>query len=604
MKLCFRPIFMLFFSFSLSSCEPYEPQGENFVEVAKPELNIGLQLNNKNPGSTFTIYNKSDFTISRNLGNKRERELKVWVDGKLLGDFTNQNSFSVDGSNLTDGTHTIKIQLVTNSGSGDLADKLDAELISFEPTWKLLVDKQVTGFSDPLTYEIKDGFLVINWHKYSGIGFEYYNLKYIDVHRNEISNRITDINTTSFKILSIPLNPSTVVVELAAKEKKVSSPLLNLSIPTQINLLSPERINEQEYKFTWSRPILYGAISQYSVVDQYGRSYGKTPDSSITFTPSRIGQGVEYKIVASLFSSNSVKINLGTRNFNNFSVAWPDEKNNRFLHYNSTLSTMFSTSGVDVSTKISVPQINNPVVSQDLSYFAGLSGKSINGKYWKQIDIYRTSDFIKIQSIDLDDFYPSFDAFVASVIMNGDHLVFNVFKDDGNPNNMEKPLKFLGIFSISTGKKVKDLFYIENIKLITSDAKRAITSLGAVYDISGISSIAISNVPVNGGYLPYNTMPNPLDNSFIGIYYDGKVTLFDLVPSVIVKREFDFKFPNTINFVGLSQNLDVAGIEIDTRILLYNTLSNTIISTYSYDGRCYLYGDYLITSLGYQVKWR
>jgi len=595
---------MLFFSFSLSSCEPYEPQGENFVEVAKPELNVGLQLNNKNPGVTFSIYGQNNFTISRNLGNKRERELTVFVDEKLVGDFTFKDSFSIDGSKLSDGTHTIKIKLITSTSTGSLADKLKTEYITYSPTWNLIVDKQLTGFSNPLTYTIEDGFLVINWQKYSGIGFEYYNLKYIDVYRNEISNRITDINTTSFKILTIPLNPSTVAVELAAKGKKVSSPLLNLSIPTQINLLSPERINEQEYKFTWSRPILYGPISQYSVVDQYGRSYGNTSDSSLTCIPSRIGQGVEYKIIATPFSSNSVKLNLGTQIFNNFSVAWPDEKNNRFLHYNSTLSTMFSISGVDVATKISVPQINKPVVSQDLTYFAGLSGKSINGKYWKQIDIYRTSDFIKIQSINLDDFYPTIYGYVESVMMNGDHLVFNVYEDDKNPNNNDKPLKFLGFFSISKGKKVKDLFYIENIKLITADAKRAITSSGAVYDISGISSVAISNVPVNGGYLPYNIIPNPLDNSFIGIYYDGKVTLFDLAPSVIVKKEFDFKFPNKINFFGLSQNLDVAGIEIDTRILLYNTLSNTIISTYSYDGSCYLYGDYLITSLGYQVKWR
>lgn len=603
MKLHFRLIFMLIFSFSLSSCEPYEPQGENFVEVAKPELNVGLQLNNKNPGVTFSIYGQNNFTISRNLGNKRERELTVFVDEKLVGDFTFKDSFSIDGSKLSDGTHAIKIKLITSTSSGSLADKLKTEFITYSPTWSLVVDKQLPGFSNPLTYTIEDGFLVINWQKYSGIGFEYYNLKYIDVYRNEISNRITDINTTSFKILTIPLNPSTVAVELAAKGKKVSSPLLNLSIPTQINLLSPERINEQEYKFTWSRPILYGPISEYTVSDLEGWTYGRTSDSTMTCTPTRIGQGVEYKIVAGPFSSNSVKINLGTRNFNNFSTAWPDVKNNRFLYYNFTLLTMFGVSGVDVSTKLSVPQINSPAVSQDMTYFAGLSGKTLYGNFWKQIDIYRTSDFTKIQSINLDDFYPSIDAYVNSVIMNGDHLVFNIYENGDNPNEFEIKLKFLGFFSISTGKKVKDLFYLENIKLITSDAKRAITSTGSVYDISGISAIAISNVPLNGG-LPQNIISNPIDNSFIGLYADGRVTTFDLTPNVVVRREFTFGASNWINFIGFSQNQDIVAVEIASRIFFYNMFSNVHILSYSYEGECYLYGDYLVTSLGYVVKWR
>jgi WD40 repeat protein len=140
-----RPAILVFFIITIliSSCEfvPDEIE-ETIVEHAPFAPPIEFSLNDYN--DTIVIGWLTDFRYNINSNNKVFSVKIIFCEKTLVhnvaGSYQSVN-FSINASLYNNGTYPLHVEIVTGSGSGSIADKLDAEGLVYELDWPVKIDK-------------------------------------------------------------------------------------------------------------------------------------------------------------------------------------------------------------------------------------------------------------------------------------------------------------------------------------------------------------------------------------------------------------------------------------------------------------------------------
>lgn len=124
-------LFTLLLTTFLVSCE-FDNDDKNFNHVVPPpdEIPVGIDLAGVKEGETIYIYTKTYLTYSLNTSGKSLLSKEFYLDDvNILSDKDSDlNSVYIDpGTIYADEDHTLTLKIAIKSGSGSLADHLNAE---------------------------------------------------------------------------------------------------------------------------------------------------------------------------------------------------------------------------------------------------------------------------------------------------------------------------------------------------------------------------------------------------------------------------------------------------------------------------------------------
>lgn len=161
----------------------YSPTGEHFEEL-DPSGNapyVEVELN----FDTDTLYVCNNEWISFHYTKKGDKV--NWSRFIIDGQETSHNDEKQGGLELywyfpgfPPGTHTLSMQLYTQSGTGSIADKTGAEGFLLQKDWVLIVTDDWGMGSAIIDTSFENGLLNLKWEKFKGLNFEYYEVyKYV-----------------------------------------------------------------------------------------------------------------------------------------------------------------------------------------------------------------------------------------------------------------------------------------------------------------------------------------------------------------------------------------------------------------------------------------
>ena len=255
-KLCLAASFLLGI-LMLSSCE-FEPVGKYFDTVEKPagDAPVNIELNLMT--DTINYYWSSTLNMIIDPGKLKVLYVKYYLDENEITGTHTGGKYSVLLSFNKPEIHKFRFTIFINSGTGSLADKLNAEGYKFESRVWTLVGKQ-TYISKNLTAKIVNNQLEFSWPVYDGPDYQNYRFREVS------SGNTYDFTTTSF-ILSSYVGESgdcnLYVVDNAGTEHLWGRCTLNKSLPA----LKIGSINNNVI-LTWNKSIFKDKIAEYQIFE-------------------------------------------------------------------------------------------------------------------------------------------------------------------------------------------------------------------------------------------------------------------------------------------------------------------------------------------------
>lgn len=162
------------FLFFLSSCE-YELEKENFREL-HPVISASFNLNLSPERDTFNIFNTSEFSYN----------IETWGLAMLGGYFTigdtewdissDAGKFIINPVIFPPGYDTLCLTVITNSGTGSLADHLKMEGFIAQRKWLFLIDGRPAPVITASWSVTDEGFLKVSWPVCNQFNLSYYEL--------------------------------------------------------------------------------------------------------------------------------------------------------------------------------------------------------------------------------------------------------------------------------------------------------------------------------------------------------------------------------------------------------------------------------------------
>lgn len=156
-------VLCVFFSYSCS----FQPEGENIIPVSNlPQVRV-LEMDLLNTSDTFPIFSR---TTNLNFDIDVENHDTIWVDVYIDGIKeetyrSSKGNIVINASDFEEGYHTIQLDVVTNSGTGSLLDKLGAELLLWSKQWIFFLKFEPAETLEILEVSPKDGRLFIKWEE-------------------------------------------------------------------------------------------------------------------------------------------------------------------------------------------------------------------------------------------------------------------------------------------------------------------------------------------------------------------------------------------------------------------------------------------------------
>jgi len=263
-----RPaLFLLSTILILNSC--YQPEGEHFVNIKKPD-GSGITIDLDNVRDTVFIDQNTSFKFTYN-GPTIPDGYNVYVDDKLYNSFDNQYneySFYIDANSIGIGSHTLKLQVTAKSNSHSLADILNAEKIIVSKQWVLVVDKQQPE-QRVVTLDTTQGTVIIKWNPYTKWNFKYYRISIRCPSGGSgdcKSIEITDPNVTTWTDNDFIGGEVGYQVDVITTSQQVDSEVIWLrsKAGTAIELLDSKTI-----RFRWTNFTFYKNIKSVKILQQY-----------------------------------------------------------------------------------------------------------------------------------------------------------------------------------------------------------------------------------------------------------------------------------------------------------------------------------------------
>lgn len=188
-------VLILFIVIFTTSCI-YEPTEKYNVDLTKPTEVPGINVDLDLVTDTLNFYWASNINLKINAGDRKVRTVRYYLDNMELFGYNTESIFYITLSFDKPGIHTFKMSIITNTGSGSLADILGAEGFQYDSREWVLVAKQLkTDFN--LSFQLNGNGPLFSWKEYDGVDFKTYRINDLST-RNNYDNLTNTFQNTDF----------------------------------------------------------------------------------------------------------------------------------------------------------------------------------------------------------------------------------------------------------------------------------------------------------------------------------------------------------------------------------------------------------------------
>lgn len=271
MKNLYPKLLLLVTIILFSSCEfKFSEDYYNEIEVLDPSISFVLP----NFSNGETLINSKYIEYNYSSTNNPLNLINFYVNNELITQsHIEKDSFFLDISNLSDGNHTLKIELIIRSNTGSLAEITGGESYIASEEFSFIVNKDAI----PLiieSVEHVDGSIKVNFTPY----------ELVDEIESSISPYLIIVSDGSYNSIILSkqdvangyyLDTNTIGIDIEYKTlienyyNSIYSETKSITIPDTFNLKF-EFIDDNTTKIKWSQHALYNNIS---TIDLYLGNY-------------------------------------------------------------------------------------------------------------------------------------------------------------------------------------------------------------------------------------------------------------------------------------------------------------------------------------------
>lgn len=279
-------LFQLFTSCIYNSNEIYE----NIVikNPSSPEIGVvNLDLNS----DTIFFYGSQKIQFNFTSSNQKIQGVRLLVDTTVIQTISsNSGTFSFDIYSISNGLHTITMQVFTESGTGSIADKLNSESFLFSKNWALVVDNTNVN---KVTYTAENGYLKLSWKKYRTGDFAAY--------------RVSDGNLWGKHLVyGTTVNPyfsdstyygqySEYNIDIVCKDGTTKF-WGSITVPRNMPAVGVFANSRNEYYAYWNKSKYYRAIDKYNVYANSDYPYIVNGTDSLRRIYLKFGESLDLKL--------------------------------------------------------------------------------------------------------------------------------------------------------------------------------------------------------------------------------------------------------------------------------------------------------------------
>ncbi len=334
---------------SFSGCE-YQLDKVNFRDLKKPSDLHQFDLNLVAQDDTIRIFTRTEFTCNFNTYGLEVRKGEFSLQGTSWGVYSEKAKFTVSPENFYPGYDTLTLVLITSSGSGSLADILEAEGYKVVRKWLVLVDGRPAPIITATKSITPEGFLRISWPKCEQYNFQYYSFRgWPEMGTGSISKTITDPGQNYYIDSCFAGGKSDYRVDSKVYGDNMFSYGNQLYLDEPYPLLSFIELGVDSLRVAWNK-------SPYSVTYKLMRNdlgqdsiiFQSHTDTSYTMANPGFGQRAQFKLSTSSRYESPNSKNYTLYDYKNYVLGkgiagnWPDYAYNRFdkVLYTSTYDDM------------------------------------------------------------------------------------------------------------------------------------------------------------------------------------------------------------------------------------------------------------------------
>lgn len=183
----------------IQSCE-YELDNENFIEKEQVPDTHMFEISSTPEGDTIEVFERTDFLFDMNTFGLNAREAEISLGDSSWGYYLASSSieFEINPELFENGYHKLKLKVLTNTGTGTIADQVGAEGYVVEKEWTLLFDNRPAP--ELLVEKSIDSnrHLTFTWNKCTNDNFDYYQLYISNGIHNKERIVIRDPDSTQY----------------------------------------------------------------------------------------------------------------------------------------------------------------------------------------------------------------------------------------------------------------------------------------------------------------------------------------------------------------------------------------------------------------------
>ncbi len=147
------------------ACE-HTPKGKYYVDLNRETFG-NININLLNQPDTILLFQETNFSYNINLQEGQTiRNMEITVDGEVISS-TNlaYNTFRLIPTDYETGSHVLKAEVTTTTGTGSLSDVAGAESLLYTREWIIIVDNTPPEGLIITSIAEFDGKLKIDWTK-------------------------------------------------------------------------------------------------------------------------------------------------------------------------------------------------------------------------------------------------------------------------------------------------------------------------------------------------------------------------------------------------------------------------------------------------------
>ncbi len=344
----------------------YSPDEDFFKEI-QPLDSADFRISLNSFFDDDTIYLEGVTTFSYSLGSSGiVQEVRVLLNDELIYTLYNKNgTFTITP---TTGIYKLRVEFISTSGTGSLADQVGAELVKVWKEW--VIDAYVETYPETpqITTSIENGFAVISWTPYTKTKFVGYELT-MENTPFSFSKIFTDPTITSWVDSSYTGN-FTRRYSILTKNEVSSSRAEVYLYGSNYDATLEATFNEADSTITVQtpKPTYYGPFLSYTIFEN----------------SNEVGQTTNVNQTSFTFKSNSVGVN-----YTSFIVLQSNVKTPASIYFNASK---------EISTAVRIRKFPQPLekftYNVDMNSVIGFWGSGNSGQLFTldpiSFDITRT----------------------------------------------------------------------------------------------------------------------------------------------------------------------------------------------------------------------